>query len=72
VVLSRGRLRLDSALVECNGDGTPLRTGATRRWSRYTCTQTVFQGGADHDVTFDVVISSPTHLHIASPRYGSQ
>jgi hypothetical protein len=58
--------------VECNGDGAPLKTGATRRWSRYTCTQTLFQGGADRDVTFDVVISNATQMSITSPRYGPQ
>ena len=72
VVLPHGRLRLKSALVECNGDGAPLKIRGTRRWSRYTCTQTVFQGGSDHDVTFDVVISSATQLSITSPRYGPQ
>lgn len=70
LVLSRGRLRLEGSLLVCNGDGAPRRTGATRRWRRYTCTQTLFAGGADHDVTFDVVISSATQLRIISPRYG--
>ena len=63
-------MRLDSALLVCNGDGAPRKTGAARRWRRYTCTQTLFQGGVDRDVTFDVVISSATHLSITSPRYG--
>ena len=71
-MLSEGRVRLDPSLVECNGGGAPRRTGPTRMWSRYTCTQTMFEGGADQDVTFDVVIQTTTELRIASPRYGSQ
>jgi hypothetical protein len=70
VVLPRGRLRLDSALLVCNGDGVPLKTTASRRWRRYTCTQTLFKSGVDRDITFDVVISSATQLSITSPRYG--
>ena len=70
VVFPRGPVRMNTALLVCNGDGAPLKAGAARRWRRYTCTQTVFRGGADHDVTFDVVISSATQLRITSPRYG--
>jgi hypothetical protein len=70
LVLPHERLRLDSALLECNGDGAPRKTGSTHRWRRYTCTETLFRGGGDRDVTFDVVISSATQLSIASPRYG--
>jgi hypothetical protein len=44
--------------------------GATRRWSRYTCTQTMFRGGVDRDLTFDVQILSPGQLKITSRRYG--
>ncbi|HJS93583.1 MAG TPA: hypothetical protein VJ741_04920 [Solirubrobacteraceae bacterium] len=65
-------MRLDASLVECNGDGAPRRTGSTPEWSRYTCTQTIFQDGGDHDVTFDVVISSPTQLRISSARTGPE
>jgi hypothetical protein len=63
---------LDPALVECNGEGAVRQTGSTRDWSRYTCTQTTFQGGGDNDVTFDVVILSDTELRISSPRVGPQ
>jgi hypothetical protein len=70
VALPRGPVRLDGALIECNGEGAPLTTGTTRRWSRYTCTQTLFQNGVDNDVTFDVTIQSATQLRITSPRYG--
>jgi hypothetical protein len=70
LVLPHGRLRLNSALLVCNGDGAQLKTGASRRWRHYTCTQTLFQGGVDRDVTFDVVITSATQLSITSPRYG--
>ena len=70
LVLPRGRLRLNSGLLVCNGDGAPLKTGASRRWRRYTCTQTLFQGCVDRDVTFDVVITCATQLSITSPRYG--
>jgi hypothetical protein len=71
-VANAAAVRLDPALVECNGEGAARQTGATRSWSRYTCTQTVFQGGVDHDVTFDVVISSATQLSIKSPRTGPE
>lgn len=70
LALPRGPVHLDSALIECNGDGAPLNTGTTRRWGRYTCTQTLFQGGTDRDVTFEVTILSPTRLSITSARYG--
>jgi hypothetical protein len=70
--LARGVLHLQSALLECNGDGTPVKTGTTRRWSRYTCTQTLFQNGADRDVTFDVTILSANQLSIGAPRYGPE
>jgi hypothetical protein len=72
LALPRGPVHLDSALLECNGEGAPVKTGTTRRWSRYTCTQTMFQNGADRDVTFEVTILSPTRLSITSPRYGSE
>jgi hypothetical protein len=72
VALAHGTVHLQSALLECNGNGAALKTGTTPRWSRYTCTQTIFQGGADHDVTFDVVISGPTQLTISSPRTGPE
>lgn len=72
LALPRGPVRLQSALLECNGDGTPVTTGTTRRWSRYTCTQTLFQNGADRDVTFDVTILSATQVSISSPRYGPE
>jgi hypothetical protein len=70
LVLRREQMRVDPALVECNGQGATRRIGPTRGWNRYTCTQTRFQGGADHDVTFDVVILSATQLKITSERYG--
>jgi hypothetical protein len=72
LAFAHGTVHLQSALLECNGNGVPLRIGGTRSWSRYTCTQTTFQGGADHDVTFDVVISSATQLTISSPRTGPE
>jgi hypothetical protein len=72
VTVSNATVRLDPALVECNGAGPVRRSGSTREWSRYICTQTVFQGGADNDVTFDVVISSATQLAISSPRTGPE
>jgi len=70
VVLTRSTVRLDSGLLECNGEGSSVATGSARGWRRYTCTQTVFQAGADHDVTFDVATVSATQLKITSPRYG--
>jgi hypothetical protein len=72
ITVSNATVRLDPALVECNGDGANRHSGATREWARYVCTQTVFQGGADRDVTFDVVISSATQLRITSPRTGPE
>jgi hypothetical protein len=63
---------LDGALLECNGEGRPAASGRTREWSRYTCTQTLFQGGADRDVTFAVAIQDASDLRIISPHYGSQ
>jgi hypothetical protein len=71
VVLPRGAVRLDATLLECNGEGTPLQVGPARRWRRYTCTQTLFQGGVDQDVTFEVAIENAAQLQITSPRYGS-
>jgi hypothetical protein len=70
LVLPRGQIRLDPALVTCNGQGASAQIGPTRGWSRYTCTQTLFQGGLDRDVTFDVVILSATQLKITSAHYG--
>jgi hypothetical protein len=70
LVLPRGQIRVDPALVTCNGRGATVQIGPTRGWSRYTCTQTLFQGGVDRDVTFDVVILSATQLKISSARYG--
>jgi hypothetical protein len=70
LALPHGPVRLDSALIECNGGGTPAKSGSTRRWSRYTCTQTLFENGVDRDVTFDVTILSTTRFSINSPRYG--
>ncbi|MFL5859468.1 MAG: hypothetical protein ACJ780_01620 [Solirubrobacteraceae bacterium] len=58
--------------MECNGEGRPMQTGATRSWSRYTCTQTLWQNGMDRDFTFDVTILSPTRLRITSARYGPE
>jgi hypothetical protein len=72
LALPRGAVHLQSALLECNGDGPPMKTGTTRQWSRYTCTQTLFQNGADRDVTFDVTILSATQVSISSPRYGPE
>jgi hypothetical protein len=66
------QVRLDSALLECNGVGTPVRAGSTPRWDRFICTQTLFQGGVDRDVTFDVVPVGGTRLQIVDPRYGPQ
>ena len=63
-------MRVNPALVECNGQGATVQIGLTRGWSRYTCTQTLFQGDVDRDVTFDVVILSATQLKITSERYG--
>lgn len=72
LALPGGSVRLDGALLECNGEGPAVRRGATRDWRRYICTQTVVQRGVDRDVTFDVVILSDTQLRIVSPRYGSE
>jgi hypothetical protein len=72
VTVPNATVRLDPALVECSGQGVARQTGSTRDWSRYTCTQTIFRGGVDHDVTFDVVILSATQLRIASPRNGPE
>jgi hypothetical protein len=67
------QVRLDSALLECNGVGTPaVRAGSTPRWDHFICTQTLFQGGVDRDVTFDVVPVGSTRLQIVDPRYGPQ
>jgi hypothetical protein len=71
LALPRGPVRLDGALLECNGEGTPARTTRPAGWSRYTCTQ-MFGPGGDQDVTFDVVIESATQMRIVSPRYGAQ
>ncbi len=72
MALPNGTVRLDPGLLECNGDGAPRQTGPTRRWSRYTCTQTLFRGGVDQDVTFDVAIQNEKDLRIISPHYGAE
>ena len=72
LVLPGGRVRLDGSLLVCNGRGASVGGGSARRWGRYTCTQTLFQGDVDRDVTFDVTILSATQLKITAPRYGSQ
>jgi hypothetical protein len=72
VSLAHAQIRLDSALLECNGVGPRLGVGPGSRWGRFTCTQTLFGGGADRDVTFDVVVVSTTQVQIVDPRYGSQ
>jgi hypothetical protein len=72
VTVSSAPVRLDPALIECNGDGAARQAGSTREWSRYTCTQTIFQGGADHDITFDVAILSATELRLTSARDGPE
>lgn len=72
LALPGGRVRLDGSLLVCNGRGPSVGRGSARRWSRYTCTQTLFQGGVDRDVTFDVTILSAAQLKITAPRYGPQ
>ena len=72
LTLSGGTIRLDSALIECNGEGEPMVSGHARRWNRYTCTQTAFQAGGDHDITFDVAILSATRLRVTSVRKGPE
>lgn len=72
VAVSGVTVRLNPALVECNGEGAARRAASEREWSRYTCTQTVFQDGTDHDVTFEVLISSATQLMISSARTGPE
>jgi hypothetical protein len=72
LALAHGTVQLKSALLECNGDGAPVKSGATRSWSHYTCTQTLFQNGVDRDVTFGVKILNATQLSITSPRYGPE
>ena len=72
LALPRGPVRLDGALLECNGEGTTVRSRRSAGWSRYTCTQTMFGRGGDQDVTFEVVIENATQLRIVSPRYGAQ
>jgi hypothetical protein len=72
LVLPRGQVRLDPALLECNGQGSPLPGALRRSWARYTCTQTTFRGGVDRDVTFDVLILTGTQLKITAPRYGPE
>jgi hypothetical protein len=70
LVVGHATVRLDPALLVCNGGGAPVLSGGARRWRSYTCTQTLFQGGADRDVTFDVEIVSKSQLRIVAPRYG--
>jgi hypothetical protein len=68
--MPHGRVRVDPSLLVCSGRGPARRRGGTRRWSRYTCTQTGFRGGVDRDITFDVVIVGPSRLAIGDKRYG--
>lgn len=72
LALPGGRVRLDGSLLVCNGRGASVAGGSARRWGRYTCTQTLFQGGVDRDVTFDVAILTAAQLKITAPRYGPQ
>jgi hypothetical protein len=72
ISVAHAPVRLNGALLECNGVGVPAKHGPTRLWNRYTCTQTLFENGTDRDVTFDVTILSATRLSISSPRYGPE
>jgi len=72
LTLPDGPVRLDGTLLECAGVGPSRTIGSARRWSRYTCTQTLFRGGVDRDFTFDVAILSATELRISSQRYGAE
>jgi hypothetical protein len=72
LVLPSGSVRLDASLLECNGEGSPVKDGRSREWSRYICTQTLFRGGVDRDVTFAVAIRNGSEVRIISPHYGSE
>jgi hypothetical protein len=54
VTVAHVHYNVDPSLVVCNGVGRPVVTRGVRRWHQFTCTQTVFKGGAIHDITFGV------------------
>ena len=64
------RIRVNRDLVICSGEGTPIRRGGVRRWKHFTCTQTLFRGGVDRDITFRVHVLDRTHCLITNARYG--
>jgi hypothetical protein len=64
------RVVIDRRLLLCSGDGAPRNVGGSSRWSRFTCTQTLFTGGVDRDVTFDVSIVDRDAIEVGAARYG--
>jgi hypothetical protein len=65
------RVRIQRALVICNGEGKPLRRAGVRRWKHFTCTETLFNPrGVDRDITFRVHVLGRTRFLITNVRYG--
>jgi hypothetical protein len=70
VRLHERRFRISRDLVICSGEGVGVRRGSVRRWRHFTCTQTLFRGGVDHDVTFRVHVLGRTRFTITDVRSG--
>jgi hypothetical protein len=64
------RLRISRDLVICSGEGAGIRRRGVRRWRHFTCTQTLFRGGIDRDLTFRVHVLGRTRFTITGVRYG--
>jgi hypothetical protein len=71
VLLGRRRIRVDGALVMCNGEGRPVTRGGVRRWRHFTCTQTLLtRNGVGRDVTFRVHVLGRTRFLVTNVRLG--
>jgi hypothetical protein len=71
VTVPDGRIRIDRALVICNGEGRAIRRGGVRRWKHFTCTQTLFdRNRVDRDLTFRVHVLGRTRFLVTNTRYG--
>ena len=70
IPLPNGRARVAAQLVICNGEGRGVVRRGVRRWRHFTCTQTLFRGGVDRDVTFRVHVRGETRFTITHGRYG--
>jgi len=72
VRLAGRRFRVRSGLVICNGEGRAVRRAGVRRWKHFTCTQTLFLGRLDRDITWRVHVLGKTRFRISDARWGQR